>query len=143
MINRIPPRLRAPFRVLAVGVVIIAVAIATHGWGPPVYLVLVPFVLLVAGGYYVWGAQDSDSAAMIRREPDERQAYRQLKVQALVGKVMSLASAVAYLVAVGLKASFWPFGIALALPVLTALVGWRLYRDRGQGGDDDSAARHV
>jgi hypothetical protein len=34
MITTIPPRLRAPFRILAVGVVIVVVAVAGHGWGP-------------------------------------------------------------------------------------------------------------
>lgn len=143
MINHIPPRLRAPLKVIVAGAVIIAVMVAVHGWAPPVYLVLVPFVVLAAAGYYVWGAQDSDAAAVIRQETDERQAYRRLKVQALIGKVMSLAVAVAYLAAVGLKTALWPFAIALALPALTALVGWALYRERGQAGDDESDVRHA
>jgi hypothetical protein len=50
MITTIPPRLRAPFRILAVGVVIVVVAVAGHGWGPPVYTVLIPFVFVVAAG---------------------------------------------------------------------------------------------
>lgn len=132
MITHIPPRLRAPLRVALVGAVAGAVAVAVHGWGSPIYLVLMPFVLLLALGYYVWGGRDSDTAAVIRREVDERQAYRQLKVQALVGKVMSVAVAVAYLVALDVKATLWPFAAALALPLLATATGWVLYRDRSE-----------
>jgi hypothetical protein len=131
MTKQIPPRLRAPLRTGAVGLAVVAVAIAVHGWSGPVYLVLIPFVLVVAAGYYLWGGRDSDTAAVLRREVDERQAYRRLKSQALVGRVMSLAAALAYLVAFGAKAPLWPFGIALALPVLTSLAGWTLYREAG------------
>lgn len=131
MTDRIPPRLRAPLRVVVAGAVITAVAVAVHGWGAPVYLVLVPFVLLVAVGYYFWGGRDADAAAVLRREMDERQLLRRLRAQALVGKVMSMAAAVAYLVAFGLRAPLWPFAIALGLPVLTAVAGWMFYGDRG------------
>jgi hypothetical protein len=131
MITTIPPRLRAPFRILAVGALIVVVAVAGHGWGPPVYTVLIPFVVLVAAGYYAWGGKDSDTAAAIRHDMDERQAHQRLQVQALVGKVMSLAAAVAYLVAVSAHATLWPFGIALGLPVLTAITGWVAYREPG------------
>ncbi len=131
MTKGIPPRLRAPLRVGAVGVAAGAAAVAAHGWGSPVYLVLVPFVVLLALGYYAWGGRDSDTAAVLRREVDERQAYRRLRVQALVGRVMSLAVAAAYLVAVGVRATLWPFGIALALPVLATAAGWVRYREHG------------
>lgn len=130
MLKNVPPRLRAPLKVALVGVVIVAVAVAVHGWGSPVYLVLMPFVVLVALGYYAWSGRDSDSAAVIRREVDERQAYRRLKVQALVGKVMTLAAAVAYLVAVGAKLTLWPFALAVALPLLATVSGWAVYRDQ-------------
>jgi hypothetical protein len=129
MINQIPPRLRAPIRVLVVGVVIVSIAIAGHGWGPPVYGVLIPFVVLLAAGYYVWGGRDSDTSAVIRRDMDERQAQQRLQVQALIGKVMSVAAAIAYLIAVAVNTTLWPFGVALALPALTAIAGSVLYRE--------------
>jgi hypothetical protein len=142
MITTFPPRLRAPLRILATGVVIVVVAIVGHGWGPPVYTVLIPFVLAAAAAYYVWGGRDSDTSAVIRRDMDERQTHQRLQIQALVGKVMSLAAAVAYLVAVSVNATLWPFGIALGLPLLTAIAGWLTYREH-RGADDDSLAHHA
>jgi hypothetical protein len=141
MITTIPPRLRAPVRILAVGVVIAVVTIIGHGWGPPIYTVLIPFVLVAATGYYVWGGRDTDTSAVIRHDMDERQAHQRLQVQALVGKVMSLAAAVSYLVAVSLNATLWPFGIALGLPLLTAIAGWVAYREHG-GHDDNFQTHH-
>jgi hypothetical protein len=135
MNRNIPARLRAPIRVLVVGAVITAVLIATRGWVVPVYGVFIPFVVLVAAGYYVWGGRDNDSAATLRREVDERQQYRRLKVQALVGRVMSLAAAIAYLVAVGMHATLWPFAIAIAVPVATAVVGWLIYQYASHGDE--------
>ena len=90
-------------------------------------------VIVVGGvGYYVWSGRDSDSAAMLRRQVDERQAYRQLKIQALVGG----GAAVAYLAAFAAKATLWPFVIFLALFVVALLAGWVIYRERGDGRDD-------
>jgi peptidoglycan/LPS O-acetylase OafA/YrhL len=66
MTRRIPPRLRAPIRIAAMGAALVAVAVATHGWGRPVHLVLVPFVLLVALGYYAWGGRDSSDRGRAR-----------------------------------------------------------------------------
>ncbi len=129
MYKNLPTRLRAPLRVLAAGAVVVAVAVSVHGWGSPVFLVLIPFVLLAAVGYYLWGGGDGDLAAAVRHENDERQERRRLRVQALVGRVMSLAVVAACLVAYGLGAPLWPFAVALALPVLATAAGWLLYRD--------------
>jgi hypothetical protein len=135
MNSHIRPRLRAPIRILVVGAVITAVLIATRGWALPVYGVFMPFVILIAVGYYVWGGRDTDSAAALRRESDERQRYRRLKVQALVGRVTSVAAGIAYLVAVGVQATLWPFVIAVAVPVATALIGWFLYQHASHGDE--------
>ncbi len=142
MTTYIPPRLRAPMRIIVVGAIIVAVAVATQGWAPPVYLVLIPFILLVAFGYYAWGGRDSDLAAVVRQESDERQAYYRLKVQALVGKVLGLAVAVVYLVTFYAKATLWPLAILLGLSVLTTLAGWVIYRDHSQHGDDQTHGQH-
>jgi hypothetical protein len=72
-----------------------------------------PLIGLVWGA--VWAGRDSDFAAMIRYQVDERPAYRRLKIQALVGRVMSGGASVAYLVAWIAKATLWPFAIFLAL----------------------------
>ncbi len=94
---------------------------------------LVPFILAAAAGYYAWAGRDTDMAAVIRHQADERQAYRQLEMQALVGKVMSVAAVVAYLAAFAVKATLWPFAIFVALPGLTLFAGWVIYREHGDG----------
>jgi hypothetical protein len=140
MMRPVPPRLRAPLIMLAGGAVVAAVAVAAYGWGS--LLRLGPVIIVSAAGYYVWGGRDSDSAAMIRYQVDERQAYRQLKILALVGRVMGGGAAVAYLVAVAAKATLWPFAIFLALFGVATLAGWVIYREPG-GGQDESPGDRV
>jgi len=127
----IPPRVRAPIGMILGGAVVAAVAAVAYGWGTVLYLG--PVTLAAAAGYYAWAGRDSDMAAVLRRQSDERQAYRQLKIQALVGRVMSVTAAVAFLVAVAVKATLWPFAIFLAVLPLAVLAGWVMYRERGGG----------
>ena len=130
MTHNVPPRLRAPLTIVVGGAVVGAVTVAVRGWALVPVLILVIVIGGAAIGYYAWGGRDNDRAAAIRREMDERQAYHQLQIQALVGKVMSLATATAYCVAVAVNAPLWPFAAALSLLVATAAVGWTIYRDR-------------
>jgi hypothetical protein len=134
MMRSIPPRLRTPLIMLVGGAVIAAVAVATYGWGS--LRSLGPFIIVIAAGYYVWAGRDSDIAAMLRYQVDERQAYRRLKIQALVGRVMSGGASLAYLAASAAKATLWPFAIFLALFAVALLAGWVIYRERGDGRDD-------
>jgi hypothetical protein len=131
MMRSIPPRLRAPIYMLAGGAVIDAVVVATYGWGP--LLSLGPVTLAAAAGYYVVTGTDSDFAAMLREQDDERQAYRRLKIQALVGRVTTLAAAIALLAAIAAKITLWPFYIFLTVPGVTFLAGWAIYREHGDG----------
>lgn len=133
MNRSIRPRLRTPLKMIAGGLVTIAITVAVYGW--VTVAVLGPIVVIAAAGYYLWGGRDSDVGALIGHKADERQVNLQLKMQALVGKVMSVAAAVAYLVAFAVKATLWPFGIFIALPALTLFAGWVIYRDHG--GDQD------
>jgi hypothetical protein len=134
MRRSIPPRLRAPMLIFAGGAVIAAVATGANGWGALLYLA--PFIVIATIGYYVWGGRDTDAAALLRNQADERQAYRRLKIQALVGRVTSGAAAVAYLAAFAAKVTLWPFAIFLAIPCVTLLAGWAIYRD---GAPDSSS----
>jgi hypothetical protein len=137
MNRSIGPRLRTPLKMIAGGLVTMAITVAVYGW--VTVAVLGPVVVIAAAGYYLWGGRDSDVGALIGHKADERQVNLQLKMQALVGKVMSVAVAVAYLVAFAVKATLWPFGILIALPALTLFAGWAIYRDRG--GDQDTGSR--
>ena len=113
MMRSIPPRLRAPLMMLVFGAVFGAVAVVGYGWGSLLHLG--PVIILGPALYYVWGGRNSDSAAMIRYQTDERQAYRQLRIQAVVGRVMSGGASMAFLAAWAAKATLWPFEIFLAL----------------------------
>jgi transposase len=133
MMESIPPRLRAPLTMIVGGTVIDAVVVAANGWGT--LLALGPLTLAAAAGYYVLTGRDIDFAAMLRQQDDERQAYRRLKIQALVGRITTLAAAIALLAAIAAKTTLWPFYIFLTVPGLTFLAGWAIYRE---GGDDAS-----
>ena len=134
MLRSIPPRLRTPLMMVVFGVVFAAAAVAGYGWGSLLHLG--PVIIAGPVVYYVWGGRNSDSAAMIRQQPDERQAYRGLKIQAVVGRVMSSGTGIAFLAAWAAKATLWPFEIFLALFCVALLAGWVITRERGDGRDD-------
>jgi hypothetical protein len=136
----IPPRLRAPLMMLVFGAVFAAVAVAAYGWGSLLHLG--PVIIAGPAVYYVWGGRNSDSAAMIRQQVDERQAYRGLKIQAVVGQVMSGGASIAFLAAWAAKATLWPFEIFLALFAVALLAGWVITRERGDDRDDSPGSSH-
>jgi len=80
MMRSIPPRLRMPLMMLVFGAVFAAAAVAGYGWMSLLHLG--PVIIAGPVVYYVWGGRNSDSAAMIRQQVDERQAYRGLKIRA-------------------------------------------------------------
>ncbi|HLN67601.1 MAG TPA: hypothetical protein VK280_10030 [Streptosporangiaceae bacterium] len=140
MMRSIPPRLRTPLMMLVFGAVFAAAAVAGYGWGSLLHLG--PVIIAGPVVYYVWGGRNSDSAAMIRQQLDERQAYRGLKIQAVVGRVMSGGASIAFLAAWAAKATLWPFEIFLALFVVALLAGWVITRERGDARDDSPGSPH-
>ena len=134
MMRSIPPRLRAPLMMLVFGAVFAVIAVTSYGWGSLLHLG--PVIIAGPAVYYVWGGRNSDSAAMIRQQLDERQAYRALKIQAVVGRVMSIGVSIAFLAAWAAKATLWPFEIFLALFVVALVAGWVITREHGDGRDD-------
>jgi hypothetical protein len=133
MTRSLPPRLRAPVIMLVGGAGIDAIAVAAWGWGS--LASLGPLTVAAAIGYYVLARRDSDFSAMLRDQADERQAYRRLKIQALVGRVTSAAAAVAYLAAALAKATLWPFAIFVAIAGVAFLAGWLIYREHPGAGE--------
>jgi L-alanine-DL-glutamate epimerase-like enolase superfamily enzyme len=131
MTRSIPPRLRAPVYMILGGGMIDALAVAAWGWGS--LASLGPLTVAGAIGSYVLARRDSDFAAMLRDQADERQTYRRLKIQALVGRITTLAAVVAYLAAAVAKATLWPFAIFVAVPGVAFLLGWVVYRERNDG----------
>jgi len=135
MMRSVPPRLRAPLSMLVGGAVIAAIVVPSQGW--KTLLSLGPLTVVLAAGWYLSGGRDTDFGALMRDKADERQEYRRLKTQALVGIVMSVTVAVAYLAALAAKATLWPFDIIVFVPGVTFIVGWAIYREPG-GGQDES-----
>lgn len=88
---------------------------------------------------YIWGGRDSDAGALVRHELDERQAHQRLQVQALVGRVLSLAVALAYMIAVATKAELWPWAILLGVTAIAFVMGRLFYGEHGQRGTDQDA----
>jgi len=127
----VPPRLRAPLSILAGGAVIGAIVPYAHGWKSLLGLGLLTGVY--AAGWYLAGGRDSDFGALMSAKLDERQAYRRLKAQALVGIVMSRIAGVACLAAMAARATIWPFEIIAFVPGVTFFVGWAIYREPGGG----------
>jgi hypothetical protein len=90
-------------------------------------LSIAPVTIAAAVGYYELAGRDSDFAAMLREQADERQAERRLKIQALVGRVTALAASAAFLAAIAAKATLWPFYIFITVPAVTFAAGWLIY----------------
>ncbi len=140
MRRSLPPRWRAPIVLAAAAVAALILGGASHGWASAAYLSPVLVVLIV--GCYLWAGRDSDSAAVMRRQPDERQAVIRLKVQAFVGRALSVAVALAYLIAVTTNATLWPFAALLAVLAVSFLTAWLIYRERSTDDDADDAHPH-
>jgi hypothetical protein len=132
-----PSRLRAPALLTAATLIVLAIGGVTRGWGSVADVAPIPIVAIVA--LYLWGGRDTDAGALIRRELDERQAHQRLEVQALVGRVLSLAVGLAYMIAVATKAKLWPWAILLGLMAIAFVAGRLIYSERGHSETDESA----
>jgi len=133
----IPSRLRAPTLLTAGTVIVLAIGGATRGWGSVADVAPIPIAAIAA--LYIWGGRDSDAGALIRHELDERQAHQRLEVQALVGRVLSLAVGLAYMIAVATKANLWPWAILLGLMAVAFVAGRLIYGERGHSETDENA----
>lgn len=142
MRRSLPPRWRAPIVLSAAAIAALILGGSSHGWASAAYLS--PVVVAVIVGYSMWAGRDSDSAAVIRRQADERQAVIRLKVQAFVGRALSVAVALAYLIALTTHTTLWPFAVLLAVLAVSFLTAWLIYRERSthDRADDDHARPH-
>lgn len=137
MKQRVPRRLRT-LVIFAVGsVAVLVVGGATHGWSGVAYVLPIPIVVVVA--FFVLGRRDTEAGALISRELDERQALERLEVQALVGRVLSIAVAIAYTIAWATGMTLWPWGVMLGVMTFAFVAGRLVHRWRG----GDHADREV
>jgi hypothetical protein len=135
------PRLRTPVKMAVGGAAVLAVGGVMHGW--ETVLAVLPVVVVATVGYYLWAGRQSDVAAVIRHQTDERQAILRLKMQALVGRVMSGAAVLAYLVATASKMTLWPFVVLVCLPAASLFIGWLIYGEHGDRHANGAHTTHI
>jgi hypothetical protein len=140
MMSFVRPRLRVPVAVAILGTAATTAVVVSQGWTTGLYVEIAWVVLAV--GYYVWGGKDSDVGAVIGSRADERQASLEMKVTALQGKVMAAAAVVAFLIAVAVKATIWPFAAFVGLAGLSGFAGWVIYREHDDGQESDPDTEH-
>jgi hypothetical protein len=128
MRRSLPARWRAPTLLIIAALIALVVGGASHGWKTVLYVI--PILLAVGAIVFVMAGRDTDYGASLRHERDERQALQRLKIQALVGRVLSLAVATAYLIASIAKAALWPSAILLALMAISFIAGQLVYGQR-------------
>ena len=131
------PRLRSPLILLAAELVAAVIGVRTYGWSS--LTSVLPILVLIPVALYVLGGRDSDVGAAVRKRLAERQELQHLKVQALVGRVASVAVVVAYFIAVVTDASLWPWAALLAVIAAAFVAGWLLYGEHDHGNDGDDA----
>jgi hypothetical protein len=87
---------------------------------------------------FVMAGRDTDYGAALRRRLDQRQERQRLEMQALVGRVLSLAVGIAYVVAIAARAVLWPWAILLGLTVISFIAGRLIYGERCGGPGTDA-----
>jgi hypothetical protein len=128
MMRSLPPRWRVPALLIVAALIALVIGGTKHGWKTVLYMLPIP--LIVGIFLYIMAGRDSDYGAALRRQLDERQAFQRLKMQALVGRVLSLAVAIAYIVAVAAKVVLWPWAILLGLMATSLVAGQLIYGER-------------
>jgi hypothetical protein len=138
----LPPRARATVLFAAVGAAVLIGGGAAYGWASAASLS--PIIAGAALVLWLLAGRDSDAGAVARGQTDERQAGQRLHVQAFVGRLLSLAVAVAYLIAVATKTTLWPYAVLLGVVAAGFAAGWWFYGEHGpgsRGSAEDPPAR--
>jgi hypothetical protein len=134
MRQSLPSRWRAPVVLTIAALVALGIGGASHGWTSVLYVLPIP--LAVGVFVFVNAGRDTDYGASLRLQFDERQQLQRLKIQALVGRVLSIAVAVAYAVVLAAHAVVWPWAVLLGL-MAASYVGGRLLYGEGRGGSEE------
>jgi hypothetical protein len=135
MMRALPPRWRSPAILAIVAVVALAIGGASHGWKTVLYVLPIP--LAVGTFMFAMAGRESDYGAVLRRQLDERQSLQRLKIQALVGRVLSLAVAIAYVVVIATRAVLWPWAILVGVMAIAFVAGQLIYGERGEGSSSE------
>ncbi len=129
------PRMRAPLIVLAGAVIAVIAGGTAYGWSSVPYMA--PVLAITVLVPYVLGGRDSDVGAAFRGHVDERQHLQRLKIQALVGRILSVAVAAGYAVAVATHTLLWPWAVLLGIFAIAFVGGWFIYGEPGGTGDEE------
>jgi uncharacterized membrane protein len=138
MRHLLPPRWRAPAVLIVAALVALVFGGAEHGWSTLPEILPIPVAVGVF--LFVMAGRDSDYGATLRRQLDERQALQRLKIQALVGRVLSIAVVIAYFVAVSDKATLWPWAVMVAVMAVCFITGRLVYDEHGSGSGEDTSS---
>jgi hypothetical protein len=133
MRGSLPPRWRAPAILVVAGLAALVIGGASHGWVTVLYVLPIP--LAVGTFLCLMSGRDSDYGALLRRQLDERQVIKRLRVQALVGRVLSLAVVISYGISIAAKSARWPWAILAGLMAISFVAGLLYYREQADGSD--------
>jgi hypothetical protein len=118
-----------------------AIAVAfgiRHGWHSAVICEVV--VLMTAGLLYLRGAEDTDTGAILGFRADERQQTVKLKAMRLAAVTAIYALAVAFVIAVALKVTYWPYAVLYLVTAASYFVGLGVYGQDREGAQAAAAA---
>jgi hypothetical protein len=133
MTRRKHPSLWTPAFAVLTGSAVAAAFGIRQGW---TYGVIAEIVaLLLATALYFSGGQDTDAGAILAHRADERQQLVRLKASRLTAAVAVFATVVAFVIAVAVKAAFWPFEVIYLVTCVSYLVGLGLYGAKPEEAD--------
>jgi hypothetical protein len=91
-------------------------------------------VLMMVGILYLRSGEDTDTGAILGNRADERQTLIRLKATRLSLVVALCTTIGAFVIAVAVKAAYWPFEVLYFTIVVSYFTGLRVY-----GADRDEA----
>jgi|HubBroStandDraft_1064217.scaffolds.fasta_scaffold236260_2 hypothetical protein len=101
--------------------------------------------LMAAAVLYLVGKDDTDAGAILSNRADERQRLVNLRAGRLASLVAACSLVVAFVIAVALKKTYWPFEVLYLVTVIAYCAGLGLYgaQDAVGTADADREERRV
>ena len=94
--------------------------------------------LLAAVVLYLLGEDDTDTGAILGNRADERQEQVKQRAARLCSLVAVCSLVAAFVIAVALKKTYWPFAVLYLVTVIAYCVGLGLYSAKDQSGAADA-----
>jgi hypothetical protein len=101
--------------------------------------------LMAAFVLYLLGGEDTDTGAILGNRADERQELVTLRASRLCSLVAVCSLVVAFVIAVALKKTYWPFEVLYLVTVISYCVGLGVYgaKERSGAAEADREDRRV